>query len=241
LWNAEADVDEFYHGVYRQPDSFSGGTTGIGFVGFPVAVSTSLDSPLGNDHTVAHEFGHNFGLDHAPGGCGEEDPDPNYPYPSAGIGPNGGWLFSEDRYIAPESGYFDLMAYCHPQYVSDYHYQKVIDTLSIPALLASQASIGVAAGSLAVSGSVDEYGVWTLTHATESARPPRAAQPGPFTLVLHGTDGLELHRQSFDTHGTDHGDYSVWALRMAMPSAPVAAVRVWDTVGNLLLDTDLIR
>ncbi|MCZ6711896.1 MAG: hypothetical protein O7B25_16140, partial [Gammaproteobacteria bacterium] len=49
LWNLEAEADEFYHGVYRQPDSFNGGTTGIGFIGFPVAVSASLDSPLGTD------------------------------------------------------------------------------------------------------------------------------------------------------------------------------------------------
>jgi hypothetical protein len=239
LWNAEAAADEFYHGVYRQPNSFSGGTTGIGFVGFPVAVSSSLDSPLGSDQTVAHEFGHNFGLEHAPGGCNENNPDPNYPYEFAGIGPNGGWLFSEARYIAPESGYFDVMAYCLPQYISDYHYQKVIDTFTVGQMIAGQSVIGVASGSIALTGSVDEYGTWALTHVIETDKPARAAQTGPFVIVLYGHDGLELYRQELDCHNTDHGDFSVWAVRVPTPSLPVAAVRVWDASGNLLLDEDL--
>jgi len=239
LWNAEAAADEFYHGVYRQPDNFAGGTTGIGFIGFPVAVSSSLDSPLGNDKTVAHELGHNFGLGHAPGGCNESSPDPDYPYPFGGIGPDGGWLFSEARYIAPESGHFDVMTYCHPQYISDYHYQKVIDTFAIPQMITRPNVSGVWAGSMALSGSVDEYGVWTMTHATQTDKPARAAKPGPFVIVLYRDNGMELYRQTFDSHRTDHTDFAVWAVRVPTPSIPASAVRIWDATGNLLLDEDL--
>ncbi|MDH3641278.1 MAG: hypothetical protein OES38_04235 [Gammaproteobacteria bacterium] len=236
LWNAEGAADEFYHGVYRQPNNFGGGTTGIGFIGFPVSVSTSLDSPLGNDQTIAHEFGHNFGLGHAPGGCNEATPDPDYPYPFGGIGPFGGWLFSEASYIAPESGYFDVMTYCRPQFISDYHYQKVVDTFNVGQMVSTQSAVGVTNGSIALSGSVDEYGVWRMTHITESARPARAANPGPFVVALYGDDGVELYRQSFDCHYTDHARFAVWAVRVPKPSVPVAAVRVWDASGNLILD-----
>jgi hypothetical protein len=176
LWNAEAAADEFYHGVYRQPDSFNGGTTGIGFIGFPVAVSASLDSPLGSDDVVAHEFGHNFGLNHAPGGCNEGSPDPNYPYAFGTIGPNGGWLFSEAQYIAPEDGYFDVMTYCEPRYISDYHYQKVVDAIAVGLSISSQNVSGLGNGSVALSGSVDEHGLWTMTHALASTKP---ARPSP--------------------------------------------------------------
>jgi hypothetical protein len=239
LWNAEAAADEFYHGVYRQPDSFNGGTTGIGFIGFPVAVSASLDSPLGSDDVVAHEFGHNFGLNHAPGGCNEGSPDPNYPYAFGAIGPIGGWLFSAAQYIAPEDGYFDVMTYCEPRYISDYHYQNAIDAIAVGQSISAQSVSGFATGSIALSGSVDEHGLWTMTHALASTKPARAPKPGPFSLALYGHDGIELYRQELDIHHANHASFAVWAVRVPVPGAPLAAVRVWDASGNLILDEAL--
>ena len=122
-WYREADADEFYHGVFQ----FSDGLCGYALTSAPVAVSAAIDShpphfnPCPNIH--AHEIGHNLGLAHANcGGAGNVDP--RYPYPNAGIGPRRGWLLSERRFIEPDSGYYDIMSYCQPNFVSDYHYDK---------------------------------------------------------------------------------------------------------------------
>ena len=120
-WYREADADEFYHGIFR----FSAGRCGYALISSPVAVSAALGSsrfnPCPNIH--AHEIGHNFGLDHSDCG-GTSDVDPRYPYPNAGIGPRRGWLLSERRFIEPDSGYYDVMSYCRPNFISDYHYDK---------------------------------------------------------------------------------------------------------------------
>ena len=125
-WYREADADEFYHGVFP----FRSGRCGYALRSAPVAVSAAIDSfpsryanPCPNVH--AHEIGHNFGLDHAD--CGSPgDLDPLYPYPNADIGPRRGWLLSGRRFIEPDSGYYDIMSYCQPNFVSDYHYDKAL-------------------------------------------------------------------------------------------------------------------
>lgn len=127
-WFREADEDEFFHGIFR----FSDGLCGYALNSAPVAVSAAIDSfsgfnPCPNIH--AHEIGHNFGLSHADCG-GPRNVDALYPYPNAGIGPRRGWLLSARRFIEPDSGYYDIMSYCDPHFISDYHYDKAFAHLS---------------------------------------------------------------------------------------------------------------
>ena len=66
LWNAEADPDEFYHGVFHRPRRASGDRERIdggrasrpGYVAF---------SQIGLHNVIPHEFGHNLSLFHAAG------------------------------------------------------------------------------------------------------------------------------------------------------------------------------
>jgi hypothetical protein len=76
---------------------------------------------------AAHEIGHNLGMLHAP--CGGPDPDsidPNYPYPEAAIGDVGVDVYTREARPASDK---DFMSYCEPEWVSDYHYRKMISVL----------------------------------------------------------------------------------------------------------------
>ena len=78
--------------------------------------------------TVAHELGHALGRDHAP--CGLDDPDPNYPYPAAGMGGIYGFDFDLMKLIKPKQ-YRDVMGYCTPVWISDYTYRGIFERLDL--------------------------------------------------------------------------------------------------------------
>lgn len=89
----------------------------------PVAYGTTNDGVV----TFAHELGHDLGLFHGPcGGAG--GPDPAYPYAGALIGVEG-YDPRSDSFLDPES-YYDFMSYCSPEWVSDYHFDKLHRQLS---------------------------------------------------------------------------------------------------------------
>ena len=119
LWNAEADPDEFYFGIFDQP-----WTAGRGVAYRPGRVAVSEFSEF---NTVPHEFGHNLDLRHTPG-CGVLGPDWKYPYRNGGLGGMPGWdLNWRHRVSGEDDTYADIMSYCGVrQFVSDYNYRKVL-------------------------------------------------------------------------------------------------------------------
>ena len=262
-WYREADADEFYHGIYL----FSGGLCGYALSSTPIAVSASIDSiwpgdPCPNIH--AHELGHNFGLLHAdcgvPGGI-----DPQYPYPNAGIGPRRGYLFSERHFVEPRSDYYDIMSYCRPHFVSDYHYDKAFShlaRLSGP-LVASQAGrsdsespeggvrihappVDNAASAPAsaervvvLTGVVDAKGrFWGLEAGL--ADKPALATPsgGAFTLSVRDQHDVEIHTQPLTVHRDMDGQMSVWGTRFATRGVPRFVV-IRDANGGLVVDEEI--
>ena len=72
---------------------------------------------------VAHELGHNLSLAHAPCG-GARYPDASLPYGSGVIGAWGYDFQGEGRVISPSTP--DLMSYCDPAWISDYHFSKAL-------------------------------------------------------------------------------------------------------------------
>ena len=69
---------------------------------------------------IAHEFGHNMHLWHAP--CGDAvGPDPAYPDIRGRVGA-WGWDRRSGRLVPP--GRADLMSYCDPTWVGDYHFAR---------------------------------------------------------------------------------------------------------------------
>ena len=135
-WNAEAGENEYYHGVISTKEADLRSVGGLSFVGGHVSVSDFIsaqcpvDIQFCGDGDQAHEIGHNFGLLHLPGLCGGHEPvDHAFPYDEAGIGPRRGWVASRDEFVNPgnENRHYELMGHCHPRFVSDYNYNKMVE------------------------------------------------------------------------------------------------------------------
>ncbi len=103
----------YYYGAIAQPEGSR--IAGIAYVGYPTSVGT-----LG---VIDHEIGHNMNLWHAPcGGAG--GPDPNYPYEG---GKTGQWGFGfRDRRFRNPATHYDVMSYCGPKWISDYHFNRAL-------------------------------------------------------------------------------------------------------------------
>lgn len=81
----------------------------------------SMGKPLVTE--LAHEVGHSLNLSHAP--CGDAgNPDPDFPYPGGSIG-TWGYDFRDGTVV--NRGAADVMGYCHPAWISDFSYRKVLD------------------------------------------------------------------------------------------------------------------
>ena len=198
-WEAEADVDEYWHGVYKYPRD--GSSCGYAFTGRPMSIAAGVDDGCA-PNSNAHEVGHSLSLRHPRDGCGAANADQGFPYDNAGIGPRRGWLLSASRFVNPDDGFADTMSYCGPEYyISDYHYRKAFDHLrasdddspdttlaSVAAALPVRESTdadGQAAahpspivGSLVFTGEVDAWGTWSLRWASLSAKRPKpSARP----------------------------------------------------------------
>ena len=108
----------YYYGALVPPVGSPWG--GLGYIGRPTGVGRlDLD-------TFAHELGHNMGLRHAPCG-GASRPDPNFPYANGSIGAFGYEIRGGARRIVGPDEYRDLMTYCDPSWISDYHFEKALD------------------------------------------------------------------------------------------------------------------
>ena len=90
---------------------------GLGQFGYPASIGQA------DPGTLAHELGHNMDLRHAPCG-GATAADLAYPYNEGVIG---AWGYDFDReHVVSASLYKDLMGYCEPRWISDYHFARAM-------------------------------------------------------------------------------------------------------------------
>ena len=144
-------------------------------------------------HTIAHEFGHNFLLQHAP--CGEPaGVDGRYPHSGGRIGA-WGYDFRDGTLVDP--GVFtDLMTYCRTNdWISDYSFTKAVEYRE-PTQVARASHVAeqvlVVRGGVA-AGRLDIQPAFVL-----DAPPTLPERAGPYRLVGSDPQGEELFALRFD-------------------------------------------
>lgn len=144
---------------------------------------------------MAHELGHNLSLRHAP--CGNvADPDTRYPYDNARIG-MWGYDHRDNELVNPNT-YRDLMGYCHPQWISDYNFNKLIRYRRARSSQERRAP-AAAAQTLLLWGGLDEDGKPYLKPAfVMEAWPGLPAASGAYSLAATDHTGAEVISLSFD-------------------------------------------
>ena len=192
LWRLEGKMG-YYYGVVQLPAGSAWG--GLGYIN-GTHVSVGATSP----DTYAHELGHNMTLRHAPcGGAG--GPDPNFPSRNGGIG-RWGYDFQRSRLVSPGQ-YKDLMGYCSPDWVSDYHFVRAmehrLETAETPAETAMPEQ------TLMLWGSASHEEVRLEPAFLVEAVPDTPAGGGAWRLTGVGPGGERRFDFGFTPNATEYG------------------------------------
>lgn len=207
-----------YYGVVKTP--YTKGIAGVGYVGFPPS-AVGWDFLPSAAMVAAHEWGHNWGRQHAPcGGAG--NPDEDYPYTGGEIGVYG--FDVQAGALKPASSH-DLMGYCTNEWISDYTYRGVLEYRSAQSAVASTAS-SMIQPALLVWGRID-HGKMELHPAFQIAtRPTLPGRKGPYTILGRAADGSSLFNLSFTPSEVADGGRSEKHFAFAIPLAPDRAARL---------------
>ena len=189
-------------------------------VGGVAGIGGRSNASVPHDGVIAHELGHNMSLRHAPCG-GARGPDPRYPYPDGSIGAWGHDLAGEYDLaraggpVRPRTR--DLMSYCGPKWISDYHFEKALGFR-----LHDEGEVEAAAAtrSILVWGGVDAAGAPFLEPAFVVDAP--AALPdsaGSYAVTGRDAAGGELFSLSFTMPVVADGD-GASSFVFAVPADP---------------------
>lgn len=192
LWNMEGRKG-YYYGVVQLPQGSRWGGYGY-YDGRHVSVGATSAS------LYAHELGHNLTLRHAPcGGAGS--PDPSYPYSGGGTG-RWGYDFEVDALVDP-GVYKDLMGYCSPDWVSDYHFVNAMNHRL--AVEGPPAAAGRPEKTLMLWGSASRGSVLLEPAFLIDAVADATGEGGPYRLEGFGSGGQLRFAFGFTPNPVDHG------------------------------------
>lgn len=184
-----------YYGVVAT--SYNSGVAGYGYL--PGRAAIGWDKMPSGDGVAAHEWGHNFGVLHAP--CGTAG-DPRYPYPDADIG-QVGWNSMSNVLVQPNAK--DLMSYCSNNWISDFTWSAVMQYRGTSSMLASSRSATGANGT-----PTDALLVWGRVVDGRITLEPAFRVRAPLSANVQGTHRLEL----LDDSGARIAEVGVVASRV---------------------------
>ena len=244
--NMEGSPETYYMGVFRRKGD--NGLLGIAYVGgYFLGLNKEFSSvSVLQGPVIAHEFGHNLSLRHAPCG-GPAGPDRNYPNRDGSIGA-WGYDFVDRELISPSRP--DLMSYCEPEWIGYYSFSKALNWRQAKDVrLASAAS---ATRSLLLWGHVSGAGDLVLEPAFVVDAPPVVPQTGgPYQLTGENANGGVLFDLSFDMKAlgdSEGGSFNFilpiradWPARLRQitlsgPEGVATQDREGDRAAALLLD-----
>ena len=194
-----------------------------------------------DSETIAHEFGHNRNLYHAPCG-GAAGPDRYYPYRNGSIGA-WGYDFRAGELVPPEQP--DFMSYCKPTWTSDYQFTNALryrletETSSI-IVVAADTRAAASARTLLVWGGLDGEGAPYLEPAFFIDAPPALpSSGGAWSLTGRDAAGAELFSVSlgmaeFTDTEDDHAGFT-----LALPvtwTGHLASISLLGPGGSATLD-----
>lgn len=173
-------------GIFREQGQ--GGIRGIAYVPGHVSLSV-LD-----DNVIAHELGHNLSLYHAPG-CNAGGPDPDFPTEDGSIGV-WGYDFRKEALVAPVT--WDLMSYCHPQWISEYSFSRAMRHRIQESGERETAAYSASGRGLLLWGGVNgENEIFLEPAFVVSAAPNLPRMNGPYRLTGEAEDGSTVFDVAF--------------------------------------------
>ena len=197
---------------------------------------SSVSTP--SSRVIAHELGHNLSLFHAP--CNSPDrPDPSFPYPHGSTGA-WGYDFSDGGELVPPS-HGDLMSYCEPGWISDYHFTNALRYRLFDEGAPTAVAVAAKARSLLLWGGISTDSLPFLDPAFVVDAP--AALPdsaGEYRLTGRTDSAAELFSLSFGMPEVADGDGSAgFAFVLPVQSAwegDLASISLTGPGGSVTLD-----
>ena len=211
------------------------GPTGVAVLSAPLAFAVA------DPFIVAHELGHNMGLQHAP--CGGVLGDTGYPQPDGSIGAFG-YDFRDGGKLVPPSTP-DLMSYCGPQWIGDYHFGNALAFRLLKEAEAT-AAFETTAPTILLWGGVDDVGAPFLEPAFVVDAPlflPRSG--GAYEITGWSDGGGTLFSLSFDIPEMADGNGRS-SFAFALPTQPewaaaLASITLKGPGGSATLDQNSNR
>ena len=255
-WLTTADRDEFYHGIFIQPDIIE--VCGLAHVAGNSGVTGEL-SEFCSDNTFAHEMGHNLSLNHAPA-CGAEDadPDPNFPYSDGSIGTESGWLMRKKQAVGQAglatTKIYDTMSYCFETFTSQYSYGKANDYFVrrygtvVAASKPPQSRVAgfdiIEGRSLVLKGLLSEADGWVLQRASFVDKPPfdRSVKNSEFEIqLIHTASGALLYRDTVQPITVAHTDpdKKPWGLRIPAFKTSGLHISILNKEGSVMFEYEI--